>query len=432
MNFPNPMDLDPLLFLKKFENVEIQPQFGLKPQVFSLEPIKQLLKRQTYQKGSTKFIHIAGSKGKGSFAHFLEAFFLENQHSVGTFTSPHLFSLQERIRWNGEPITLNALRQELQKLNVFPEEPFSLFEILTALALYFFSRQSAQWGIFEVGLGGRVDATNILDSDLCVLTEITLEHQKILGETYEAIAREKLGILKPGVPLLSLATQPEAKILAKELTRQLSCPLIQYGEHFAVEIIRQQSQEVKFRCIFEEREIEMTSPYSAVHQARYLAGAWVAQQLLKQNLRPPSVAKLKLAGREEWQRGTPTHLYDVAHEPLSLIALENLILSIREKYQSIFLLFGCLEDKQIFSALQKFAQWVDFLYLTRLDHPRSWSPIPFFKQQEETIQSKIHLFENLRTACIHLEQKAQANDLLVFTGSFTVVQQAQQYFLKKP
>ncbi|MEK7486669.1 MAG: hypothetical protein AABZ60_20290, partial [Planctomycetota bacterium] len=272
-----------LHFLNQFSNLETQPQFGLKAHTFSLEPMQELLERHHYQKGSTQFIHIAGSKGKGSMVHFLEAFFLHHQQSVGIFVSPHLYSPLERIRVNGKNITETELLQEIQSLDIRPEEPFSFFEIFTLIAFQYFARRQVQWAIVEVGLGGRVDATNVLEPDLCIVTEIALEHQKILGDSYAAIAKEKLGILKPRVPVLSLTLREEIQTLVQEYAERLQCPRVQIGEHFQIKILRQRLQKIEFQCLWEGKTFLLEVPYSTIHQARHFAGALIATCLLKQN-----------------------------------------------------------------------------------------------------------------------------------------------------
>lgn len=413
-------------FLNQFSNLETQAHFGLKAQNFSLDPMRDLLKRHQYQKGSTQFIHVAGSKGKGSMVHFLEAFFLHHHQSVGVFVSPHLYSLTERIRVNGQNITEEALQQEIDCLNVRPGEAFSFFEILTYIAFQHFARCQVKWAIIEVGIGGRVDATNVLEPNLCILTEIALEHQKILGETYLAIAREKLGILKPKVPVLSLTLREEVQALVKEIATQLHCPRIQFGEHFQIKNIKQSLRKVEFQVFWKQEKVELEAPFSSFHQAKHLAGAWVATRWLQEILSPPPLDLLRIPGREEWSDSIPSILWDVAHEELSLNVIGDILEQSRSQYSAVWLLFGCLQDKQVFSVLPRLLASVDHLLLCRLASPRSWNPrVVFERFPLWQCDAKVEVFESVSSAMQRCQRALTPSDWVVITGSFGIVQESK-------
>lgn len=171
-------------------------------------------------------IHVAGTNGKGSVTHLLSSFYQEKGLKVGLYTSPHLIDFRERIKINGEMIPEEAVvhffekfQPEFQKL-----EP-SFFEMTTALAFYYFAEEKVDIAIIEVGLGGRLDATNIITPIASVITNISLEHTQLLGDTLEKIAFEKAGIIKPNVPVVIGRVQAETMPVYRQRARQLSAPL---------------------------------------------------------------------------------------------------------------------------------------------------------------------------------------------------------------
>jgi dihydrofolate synthase/folylpolyglutamate synthase len=409
-------------FLSSFPDLENSPTFGISRQELSLEPMYELMKRFPSVKGSTRFIHITGSKGKGSMAFFLEALLLAQGLRVGLFTSPHLIDFRERIRFQGLPISELEWAEAVEALPVEVGEPFSLFELSTAIAFDFFARKQADWAIIEVGMGGRVDATNILHPDLCILTEMALEHQKQLGETLPEILKEKLGILKEKVPLLSFPRHAE---LQEELAQRVAlknCPWIHYGRDFQVNIHKSLRKRTAFSCRYGEQEYQGEVPYSSVHQAVYAAGAWVATQILK--LPSFSLPLVQIPGREEWWEIRPCFLFDVAHEESSLAVLWRIIQENRGDFRQVFVIFGAFQDKKNHSFLEELFRESFSVFLCPLPHPRSWKPEERYLEGDPQLRIQIQTIEE---ACLQVQKRASPEDLIVVTGSFKMVAEVQKW-----
>ena len=191
-----------------------------------LENIEELTAVVGHPEQRLRCIHVAGTNGKGSTSHLLASFYQELGLKVGLYTSPHLVDFRERIRVNGEMISKEAVVAFFVKFNQdFQNIQPSFFEMTTALAFYHFDQEKVDIAIIEVGLGGRLDATNIIHPDLCVITNISLDHTQLLGDTLEKIAGEKAGIIKENVPVVIGKRQPETMPVFEAKAAALHAPL---------------------------------------------------------------------------------------------------------------------------------------------------------------------------------------------------------------
>ena len=197
-----------------------------------LDNMRRLLAALAWQPGeTTRYLHVAGTNGKGSVCAMLDAVCRAEGYRTALFTSPHLVSFRERMRLDGEPISEAAVAEGLTRLRDMTaawETPPTFFELTTALALDWFSRESAKIVVLETGLGGRLDATNVLEASAlaaCVITAIDIDHAAWLGDTLTAIAAEKAGILKPGVPAVSAPQLPEGEATLRHVAHERGTPL---------------------------------------------------------------------------------------------------------------------------------------------------------------------------------------------------------------
>ena len=206
-------------------------KFGIK---FGLSKTENLLRAFNNPHRKLKCLHIGGSNGKGSVAAMLASIYSRAGYKVGLFTSPHLVDFRERFQINGRLIskaqTLGLIKEIKEK--ALEEEPPTFFEFVTAMALIYFSREKVDLAIMEVGLGGRLDATNIINPLITVITTISLEHQDYLGKTLENIAWEKAGIIKPGVPLVTGVDQKKVQEQIEKICRERQAPMFLAGRDF--------------------------------------------------------------------------------------------------------------------------------------------------------------------------------------------------------
>lgn len=199
---------------------------GIRP---GLERTRDLLRRTGYPERGLNFIHIAGTNGKGSTAAALDSILRAAGFRPGLYTSPHLVDFRERFRIQGEPVHPQRLERELRPLlavirRIPPARRPTFFEAVTVLALKIFRAAGVDFVVWETGLGGRLDATNVVRPELCLLTSLGRDHEEILGQGYQNIGREKAGILKRGVPVFSAPWPAQAKRVLSQRARQLRCP----------------------------------------------------------------------------------------------------------------------------------------------------------------------------------------------------------------
>src|ERR1700758_5138975 len=211
---------------------------------FNLENISVLLERLGRPERAYPTVHIAGTNGKGSTAAFLEAILRDAGFRTGLNTSPHLERINERFRINGEEIADEQFAETFTRIHAVIEELLAegklrahptYFECVTALAFEVFARARVEFAVIEVGLGGRLDATNIITPVVSVITRIDFDHENFLGHSVEEIAGEKAGILKYKVPAVSAPQLPEAREILRARAKELSCPLLETDERFRVE-----------------------------------------------------------------------------------------------------------------------------------------------------------------------------------------------------
>src|SRR5882762_5593769 len=225
---------------------------------FDLENITVLAERLGRPDGAYSSVHIAGTNGKGSTAAFLESLLRRAGFRTGLNTSPHLEKINERIRINGEEIGDESFAATFTRIQVLIEELLAsaklrahptYFECVTAMAFESFARARVEFGVFEVGLGGRLDATNILSPVVTIITRIDFDHENFLGHSLGEIAAEKAGILKPGVPVILAEQHPEAREVIRARAKSLACEVIEPAQVFRVDGQSTQDGRVHARII---------------------------------------------------------------------------------------------------------------------------------------------------------------------------------------
>lgn len=315
---------------------------------------------------------IAGTNGKGSTAATLASILQVSGHRVGLYTSPHLLRINERIACNGQPIDDAAFASAYQRVTAaatelvasggLPNLP-SFFETMTAMAFEFFAAAQVEIAVLEVGMGGRLDATNIVEPVLSVITDIDLDHQKFLGNTIAEIAFEKAGILRPGVTAVTLPQHPEANRVLGERMIALDSRSVNATRNLASlspaasELVHCSSQETRFQLSVLGKEVEIVSPLVGRHQLRNLALAiTAAEELAGQgfHITTESIAcgtrQTKWPGRFQRFAATacrPEVIVDVAHNPAGAWALRSALSEQLDDDRPLVLLFGAMTDKAV-------------------------------------------------------------------------------------
>jgi len=341
------------------------------PRKFDLAHMRVLCQALGNPQRNFPSVLIAGTNGKGSTAATLASILQASSHRVGLYTSPHLLRINERIACCGQPIPDDAfavayhrvteVASALVAASELPHPP-SFFETMTAIAFDFFAASGVEIAVLEVGMGGRLDATNVVEPILSVITDIDLDHQKFLGDSIAAIAAEKAGILRPGVAAVTLPQHPDANQVLGERMTAVGARAVNAARNLpsmspqAESLIHNSARETRYALSVLGQEVEIVSPLVGRHQLRNLALAiTAAEELAAQDFRitPQSVAcgirQTFWPGRFQRIAATPHRpeiVIDVAHNPAGAWALRS-ALSEQFGERPLVLLFGAMADKAV-------------------------------------------------------------------------------------
>jgi dihydrofolate synthase/folylpolyglutamate synthase len=396
---------------------------------------------------------IAGTNGKGSTAATLASILHVSGHRVGLYTSPHLLRINERIALNGQPIPDDAFAAAYDRIaakaaalvatSALPHLP-SFFETMTTMAFDFFASSKVEIAVLEVGMGGRLDATNIVEPVISVITDIDIDHQKYLGDTISEIAREKAGILRPHVTAITLPQHPEAnQVLGVYMTSLGARPVSATRNMPSVSpassaLVHTSSVETRFQLSVLGRELEIVSPLLGRHQLRNLALAiTAAEELAGQGFRvtPESIARgarlTSWPGRFQRIAATghrPEIILDVAHNPAGAWALRA-ALTEHVVERPLVLLFGAMADKAVDQIAKILWPLMDHVVLTRIAHnPRAaaTADLAALAQSlgvDHSVSSSVR--EGLDLAMAEA-RKLNSNTVIVIAGSIYVAGEAMQ------
>ncbi len=430
---------------------------------FDLAHMRVLL--QALGNPHTRFpgVLIAGTNGKGSTAATLASILQAAGLRTGLYTSPHLVRINERIRISEEAIPDDAFAllhevvertaERLVGEGDLPWHP-SFFEMLTAMAFEYFAGQKVEIAVLEVGMGGRLDATNVIEPEVSVITDISLDHQKFLGDTVAEIAREKAGIIRPGAALVTLPQSPEANhvignAIWEQNARAVSAvayvpPVCPAGEKTEFRRDKKSTAELgeKNKSIFLSRyplqvlgkEIMIESPLVGRHQLRNVALAVATAEELRNKGFPITADAIERGVRQtHWpgrfqvipaEKGWPEIVLDVAHNPAGAWALRA-ALSACYGERPFSLVFGAMRDKAIAEIAEILFPLAERVIATRADNPRSASPGEIGAAARRT-GSEILQSESVSSALPMARQLTAAAGLLVVTGSIYVVGEAMR------
>jgi dihydrofolate synthase/folylpolyglutamate synthase len=336
--------------------------FGIK---LGLENIKQLLERLDNPQRKLRIIHIAGTNGKGSTAAALANIFSAAGIKAGLYTSPHLHSFTERVRVDTKQIDQAEVVKLTEELRPHAEElRATFFEVTTALALLHFCRTGCEWAILETGLGGRLDATNAVVPELCLITPIAHDHNAYLGETLAEVAAEKAGIFKPGVAIISSRQQPEVLAVLQRRAAELKSPLLLAGSDYDWTFVDNQLNFTGFDCQLARLQPALAGRHQQQNLALALAaGGWLKNQgvALTGLLLRQGVEQTRWSGRLEWLPDRV--LLDGAHNAAGAQVLADYLCD--QGLQGIHLVVGLKADKQLEPLLAPLLPFVGQLYATR-------------------------------------------------------------------
>ncbi|MCA9296637.1 MAG: bifunctional folylpolyglutamate synthase/dihydrofolate synthase [Phycisphaerales bacterium] len=409
---------------------------------FKLDRMKRLLEALENPHEQVRMVHVAGTVGKGSTVAMIAAMLEGCGYTVGQYTSPHLVDMRERVRINNEMIArtefTDLVRQVAMKAHELEEDP-TFFEIMTAVAFLHFANQAVDIAIIEVGLGGRLDATNLITPEVTIVTHIDIDHAKILGNTPAKIAREKAGIFKRGVPALAFAQSDEVDDALRAVAEEVEAPLkfvnkdIEFSYRFGVS--EELGPHTRVCMISDTNQfMHLPVPLPGEHQAincglalatiDILSGAGFRfdEVPLHQGLAATSVP-----GRMEliWDR--PRILIDGAHNAVALSSLIRCV-GAHVPYDSMVCVFGCCEDKDVPALLERVALGGDKIIFTKSrTTPRAADPDELARQFAEISGKMCQVARTLPEALDLASRAVGRDDLIVVTGSFYLAGEAKKY-----
>ncbi len=367
--------------------------------VFSLKKIEKLLSCLGNPQLSYKIIHIAGTKGKGSTCAMISSGLRGAGFKVGLYTSPHLIRFNERIQINGRMISDQELTDCFNKIIPFVDEsdPVSTFEITTAIAFLYFYKKNVDYAVIETGLGGRLDATNVVKPVLSIITSISIDHTTFLGNTLSSIAAEKGGIIKAEIPVIVSPQKEEAKSVLRKIADEKKSEWIDIDEKYGFVPVKEDafSQEL---VLYEKKDEERFSkwldshsaetwtpeiikiPFSGKHQAENATTAYCAIKMISKQ--EPNINFQKMTAgladtfwpcRFEKIQESPLIIADGAH---NLDSIQKLISQFKRYYgdSEITCVFGASADKKCNEMISELAPNVDRFIVTRSTHPRAAMP----------------------------------------------------------
>jgi dihydrofolate synthase/folylpolyglutamate synthase len=403
-------------------------KYGIK---FGLSKTSNLLKAFGNPHRGQKYIHIGGSNGKGSVAAMVESVLLKSGLKVGFYSSPHLVKFTERFRINGQEIAPEkaaAITGELIKI-IKPAYPPTFFEVTTAMALIYFARENVDMAIMEVGMGGRLDATNVIRPVVSVITNISLEHQFFLGSRLMEIAKEKGGIIKRGVDLVTAATQPLIVSLFESMCEAKKASLWRVGKD-----VRYRSNGSRFsyfglRRTFKGLNLGLKGKFQNRNAALSLAVIEILERKgfkISSHDMEEGLKDARWPGRMHVVSQEPLIILDGAHNPE---AIRELARSIGNdfSYRRLILVIGVMEDKDVGKILKGILPIANYVYYTRPEYYRSASPERLMKEGS-TLRKPGEIVPSISVALDMAREMAGPTDMILVTGSLFTVGEAMTYF----
>ena len=433
-------------------------RFGVKP---GLERITVLLERLGNPHHKLNFVHIGGTNGKGSTAALLASVLETAGYRVGLYTSPYLEAFNNRISINGEDIPAHKLVEHVEKIRPLVADIAATpdlgqpteFEVVTALALDYYAAQAPDLVILEVGLGGRLDATNVVTPLISVITNVSLDHTSVLGDTVEEVAGEKAGIIKENVPVVTSARDADVQKILLNAASLRGAPfyqLLEVGYDYGIK----GKEEDKFTLLrYKERELSgegqkfdyygrrgdyenVYIPLKGRYQVQNAALSVAVMELLGEKGFVCSEASLRSGleqvfwpGRLEVLQKNPTVVLDAAHNPA---AMEELTRAIQEffSFRHLYLVMGVMEDKNISEIMQKVIPLAHTAFLTRPSLPRAADPLSLRQMAANLTSCSIVVEPEIDKSLLQAIATAQGEDLILVTGSFYTISEARQNFVK--
>jgi len=425
-------------FLLQTIDYEKLTQYKYDSSSFDLKRMEEMMAFVGNPHKKRRCVHITGTKGKGSTSIIIASILKKLDLKTGLFTSPHLIYLEERMKVNDRMISqemfvqlINRLKPYIDKIMVkTPLLMPTFFEIVTAIAFLYFERKKVDISVLEVGMGGRLDSTNIILPEISVITPVSYDHTDRLGHTLDRIAYEKAGIIKEGVPVISSAQEPEPLSVISKTCKEKNARLYLVGKDIRINNIKVTKRNGFYGTEYEIRTWRniyknIFLPLVGRHQVENCATAIGALDVLAENGIIETnneniinaLAKVKCPARIEVISESPLIVLDTAHTVSSMKILRE---SIKENFsfKKLIVVIGLSADKDIEGILKEIAFVADDLILTRTGNPREAEPEKMAVTAKRFYRKNPMVIEDIDEALKEAKRIAEKDDLICITGSF--------------
>jgi dihydrofolate synthase/folylpolyglutamate synthase len=420
-------------YLYSFVDYSLKHSSELAKADFNLVRMFALMESMGNPQKKYPIIHVAGTKGKGSVSALCAAGLKVAGYKVGLYTSPHLLDFCERIQIDGKPVSHVRLVELVEEIkpHVAKIEKLTTFEITTALAFLAFAKYNVTAAVFEVGLGGRLDATNIVTPNVSVITSLSYDHTAVLGNTLALIAGEKAGIIKNKIPVVSSPQKDEALEVLLRVAKLNDSEFTLIGKDITYELIESNIKGQTFQL--STFHSPLTIPLLGKHQIENAATAYMA--LKKSGIKisdeqiQDGFANVKWRARFEIARLNPTLIFDSAHNHDSFLRLDQ---TLQEHFpnQKVYLIFGASEDKNILDMFSALKSRLEKIIVTRADHPRALEVekiVSLADQLEIKSEAVFPVKEALKRA---LELSSKDGSIVLSAGSMFVTAEVMREWNK--
>lgn len=390
---------------------------------FKLERILSVYKKLNISSVANKIITVAGTNGKGSTVSFLESVLSKKNYRVGTFTSPHILRYNERIKINGIEIDDESLLETFEMINEKRGDiTLTYFEFATLSAFYLFSKSNLDVAVLEVGLGGRLDATNIVDSDVSIITSIGIDHTEFLGNTIDSIALEKAGVMRPFKKSIYAQKKPPAALLKYAKNKSVNL-LIHDNDYQIIRGSTNWSIRSKELNVHEIPNLKMIGDY----QYNYAAASLIALNeilpdcLNDHNNVKSALSETEIYGRFQYLSKSPDIILDVAHNEDAARSLSENIKRLR--YNNIQVVLGILADKDVYSIVEPFSNLVDRWHIGTINSERGMNADEIKYRVNSIYKNKLSIetYASVTSAFNQAKLNQKRDSLLLVYGSFYTV-----------
>ena len=443
---------DALDYLYSFIDYSLKRNFRNAAEKFNLDRMRDFMHYLGDPQENYEIIHVAGTKGKGSVSSMCASVLSAQGYKTGLYTSPHMVEFTERIQINGIDISKVDLVEIVELLKPITEKvpEITTFELTTALAMVYFSQQKADYVVLEVGLGGRLDATNIVDPLLSVITSISYDHVKILGETLSEIAGEKGGIIKPNTPVVIAPQKEEARLKLEKIAAEKGAPLIQVGRDYLYAADSHSLEGQTFLVWTPDEQpmvdefiesggrdiwspVRFRIPLLGFHQVENAATAYATLKTAEKlglEIAPEAFregfTKVDWPGRMEILRRHPPVIIDSAHNRYSAMRLRQAMDDYFPGFP-IILVFGASEDKDIEGMYQELLPRVKRVITTQSIHPRAIDAGELVELAHRSGRSALAVTP-IEDAIKQALQEAGGESVILVTGSVFVAAAARELY----